>query len=69
MSKYCCSECGGTNIQVQAWINPNTGQIVDTLESNDCWCEDEDLESAWEEANKCQNGIVAMLSTRALKIR
>lgn len=23
----------------------------------------EDLESAWEEANKCQNGIVAMLST------
>ena len=40
MSKYCCSECGGTNIQVQAWINPNTGQIVDTLESNDCWCED-----------------------------
>lgn len=23
----------------------------------------EDLESAWEEANRCQNGIVAMLST------
>ena len=38
--KYCCSECGGTNIQVQAWINPNTGQVTDTLESNDCWCED-----------------------------
>lgn len=36
MTKYCCSECGGTNIQVQAWINPNTGQIIDTLESNDC---------------------------------
>lgn len=40
MSKYCCSECGGTNVQVQAWINPNTGQIIGTLESNDCWCED-----------------------------
>lgn len=38
--KYCCSECGGTNIQVQAWINPNTGQVTDTPESNDCWCED-----------------------------
>lgn len=38
--KYCCSECGGTNIQVQAWISPNTGQIIDTLESNDYWCED-----------------------------
>lgn len=38
--KYCCSECGGTNIQVQAWISPNTGQIIDTLEGNDCWCED-----------------------------
>lgn len=23
----------------------------------------EDLESAWKEANRCQNGIVAMLST------
>ena len=23
----------------------------------------EDLELAWEEANRCQNGIVAMLST------
>ena len=23
----------------------------------------EDLEPAWEEANRCQNGIVAMLST------
>lgn len=38
--KYCCSECGGTNIQVQAWISPNTGQIIDTLEGNDCWRED-----------------------------
>lgn len=53
MSKYCCSECGGTNIQVQAWINPDTCDVLVF----------EDLESAWEEANRCQNGIAAMLST------
>lgn len=38
--RYVCSECGSPNIQVQAWINPNTGQVTNTLESNDCWCED-----------------------------
>ena len=28
---YCCSQCGGTNIQVQAWVNANTNKYVDDI--------------------------------------
>lgn len=40
-----CSECGGTNVQAQAWVNPNTKEFLDfasgpCLEVDDCWCED-----------------------------
>lgn len=39
--KYCCSECGGTNVQVQAWVNANTNEYVDDITDNaECWCED-----------------------------
>lgn len=38
---YCCSQCGGTNIQVQAWVNANTNEYVDDITDNtECWCED-----------------------------
>ena len=41
-SKYCCSECGSTNIQIQAWVNANTHKYIsDILDNNtECWCED-----------------------------
>lgn len=25
---YCCSECGGTNVQVQAWVDANTSEYL-----------------------------------------
>lgn len=37
---YCCSQCGGTNIQVQAWVNANTNEYVDDIGGGECWCED-----------------------------
>lgn len=38
---YCCSVCGGTNIQVQAWVGANTYEYKDNIgDDNDCWCED-----------------------------
>lgn len=37
---YCCSQCGGTNIQVQAWVNANTNEYVDDICEGECWCED-----------------------------
>ena len=37
---YCCSQCGGTNIQVQAWVNANTNEYVDDIGGDECWCED-----------------------------
>lgn len=37
---YCCSKCGGTNIQVQAWVDANTNEYVDDISEGECWCED-----------------------------
>lgn len=39
-SAFCCSQCGGTNIQVQAWVNANTNEYVDDIGEGECWCED-----------------------------
>lgn len=40
--KYICSQCGGTNVEVRAWINPNTNEVFDfcSSEQYDCWCND-----------------------------
>ena len=39
--RYCCSECGGTNIQVQAWVDANTNEYIsDMTDDAECWCED-----------------------------
>lgn len=40
-----CSECGSSDVQVQAWVDPNTKEFhgyVNApcfLEEEDCWCE------------------------------
>lgn len=40
-SKYYCSICGGTNIQLQAWIDPNNNnRYIGDTEDDECWCED-----------------------------
>ncbi len=38
--KYKCSQCGGTNVQIQAWVDPNTNQYISDIEDGKCWCED-----------------------------
>lgn len=40
-----CEECKGNNVQVKAWINPNTNKITDTNVGDECmntdtWCDD-----------------------------
>ncbi len=37
-----CNECGGTNIQITAWVDPNTNEYKGECgEANDDrWCED-----------------------------
>ena len=37
-----CDECGGTNIQVLAWVNANTNEYISEScnDENDRWCED-----------------------------
>lgn len=41
LPKYCCSVYGGTNIQLQAWIDPNNNnRYIEDTEDDECWCED-----------------------------
>jgi hypothetical protein len=39
-----CGACGGSNVEVAAWVNPNTGEVVDEFGSWDSldtnWCHD-----------------------------
>lgn len=39
-----CSECGSSDVQIQAWVDANTHEyessVNNPLESQDCWCND-----------------------------
>lgn len=39
-----CSECGGTNVQIMAWVDANTNKYCSDVntpaEVEDTWCED-----------------------------
>lgn len=38
-----CAECGGTSIQTQAWVNPNTHEFYDFMgvdDNENNWCDD-----------------------------
>lgn len=40
-----CSECGSADVQVLAWVNPNTKEVIDFVgaplfDAQDCWCQD-----------------------------
>lgn len=37
--KYCCSRCGGTNIQLSAWVNSITHEFIE-INKKECWCND-----------------------------
>jgi len=41
--KLVCVSCGGDNVQIMAWVNPNGNVFIGMLEgddNNDTWCED-----------------------------
>jgi len=35
-----CSECGGSNVQEEAWVNANTHKYIDSMDSDYGYCED-----------------------------
>lgn len=39
---FLCSNCGSDNVEMKAWVNPNTDGIGDTIssEEEDCYCND-----------------------------
>lgn len=36
-SLYFCSVCGSDDIEIKMWVNPNTNELVDDIDTN-CWC-------------------------------
>lgn len=52
-TKYCCSVCKGTNVQVLAWVDANTNKFVtDYQDDGECWCEDCDELTSLEETKE-----------------
>lgn len=45
MSKFVCKNCGSENVEIKAWVNPNTNEcnqthFIDEVEDEDTWCTD-----------------------------
>lgn len=38
--RFVCSECGGANLQVRAWVDINTNEYVSDCDDDEVWCED-----------------------------
>ena len=42
LETLCCANCGGSHVEVQAWVDANTHEyessVNNPLESQDCWC-------------------------------
>lgn len=55
---YCCSECGGTNVQVQAWVDANTSEYLSDVY--------EDCLKIYEKLKEINNGSVWSLDWRQL---
>lgn len=37
---WCCAKCGGTNIQVDCWVDANTDEVYDDAGTDGAWCTD-----------------------------
>lgn len=35
-----CANCGGSHVEVQAWVDANTLEYVDEMGLDDAWCND-----------------------------
>jgi hypothetical protein len=33
------AECGSAKVEAQAWVDANTGEVIDEQENADFWCE------------------------------
>jgi hypothetical protein len=59
MNRLVCEQCGGTNVQVLAWVDANTNEFKSDYGSSDKgnWCEDcQDIVYLYSETVKENNG-------------
>ena len=52
MSKYICENCGSSDVEEKAWVNINTGKIVDIVESESPWCSNCESETSVKDDEK-----------------
>ena len=38
MKKLVCAKCDSDNIEMRAWVNPNTDKICDMIDYGECYC-------------------------------
>ncbi|MFT0409880.1 hypothetical protein [Bacteroides thetaiotaomicron] len=68
-----CSECGGTNVQIMAWVDANTNKYCSDVntpaEVEDTWCEDcedhtglETIQELWDSFPKSQSIMMMKLN-------
>lgn len=60
-----CSECGSSDVQIQAWVDVNTHEyessVNNPLESQDCWCNDCEDHVNWQHFQNCGNSLAIFL--------
>jgi hypothetical protein len=40
VQKWCCTNCGGQNVEIKKWVNPNTNEVGTDCEDETGWCSD-----------------------------
>lgn len=60
-----CSECGSSDVQIQAWVDANTHEyessVNNPLEIQDCWCNDCEDHVNWQRFQNCGSSLVTFL--------
>lgn len=36
---YVCSKCNSPDIQIRAWVNPNSNEYISDIDTDECWCD------------------------------
>lgn len=55
---FVCNECGGRNIQIRGWVDPNTNEYISDCDDDECWCEDCDKETNYIRENEYRSSSI-----------
>lgn len=68
---YVCKECGSANIEVKAWVNPNTREITEVDPcmniDNECYCNNCECNRSYKEEIIVDDDDVYVIGDSCLK--